>query len=383
MVSGVECLLIANDPTVKGGASNPWSLRKTLRMHEIALHNRLPVIALVESGRRRPAHPEGGLHPGRRGLPQPHPAVGRRHPDDRAGLRQLDGRRRLPARHERPRGDDREAVEGVPGRPAAGQGGHRRGVRRRVAGRRRDARPGVRPGRLTTPSTSRTRSGSAGGSSPGSTGARPPARSTATPQPPRYAAEDLLSIVPPGLKAPFDPREVIARIVDDSDFDEVKPLYGSSLVTGWAQLHGFPVGILANAPRRAVQRRGAEGGPVHPARQPLAHAPAVPAQHDRLHGRRGVRAGRHHQARRHDDQRGVELDRPAHLAADRQLVRRRPLRHVRPGLRSPVRVRLAERPLRGDGRPAAGRRHLHGVPGVRAGPGQAVRRGRRAGGPAR
>ena len=53
--------------------------------------------------------------------------------------------------------------------------------------------------------------------------------------------------MPPGLKSPFDPREVIARIVDDSDFDEFKPLYGTSLVTGWAQLHGFPVGILANS----------------------------------------------------------------------------------------------------------------------------------------
>jgi acetyl-CoA carboxylase carboxyltransferase component len=64
---------------------------------------------------------------------------------------------------------------------------------------------------------------------------------------PRYPPEDLLSIVPPGLKAPFDPREVIARIVDGSDFDEFKPLYGGSLVTGWARLYGYPVGILANA----------------------------------------------------------------------------------------------------------------------------------------
>jgi len=46
---------------------------------------------------------------------------------------------------------------------------------------------------------------------------------------------------------PFDPREVIARVADGSDFDEFKPLYGSSLVTGWAALHGYPVGILANA----------------------------------------------------------------------------------------------------------------------------------------
>ncbi len=46
---------------------------------------------------------------------------------------------------------------------------------------------------------------------------------------------------------PFDPLEVIARVVDGSDFDEFKPLYGSSLVTGWADLHGYPIGILANA----------------------------------------------------------------------------------------------------------------------------------------
>jgi acyl-CoA carboxylase subunit beta len=59
--------------------------------------------------------------------------------------------------------------------------------------------------------------------------------------------EELLGIVPPDLKTPFDPREVIARIVDASDFDEFKPLYGSSLVTGWARVHGYPVGILANA----------------------------------------------------------------------------------------------------------------------------------------
>ncbi len=66
-------------------------------------------------------------------------------------------------------------------------------------------------------------------------------------EPPKYDPEDLLGIVPGDLKAPFDPREVIARIVDASDFDEFKPLYGTSLTTGWASLHGYPVGILANA----------------------------------------------------------------------------------------------------------------------------------------
>ncbi|EUA30055.1 carboxyl transferase domain protein [Mycobacterium xenopi 4042] len=53
--------------------------------------------------------------------------------------------------------------------------------------------------------------------------------------------------MPSDLRIPFDPREVIARIVDGSEFDEFKPLYGSSLVTGWARLHGYPLGILANA----------------------------------------------------------------------------------------------------------------------------------------
>ena len=50
VVEGVECLVVASDPTVKGGTSNPWTLRKTLRANDIALQNRLPVISLVESG---------------------------------------------------------------------------------------------------------------------------------------------------------------------------------------------------------------------------------------------------------------------------------------------------------------------------------------------
>ena len=64
---------------------------------------------------------------------------------------------------------------------------------------------------------------------------------------PLFDADELLGIVPADLRIPFDPREVIARIVDGSDFDEFKPLYGGSLVTGWATLHGYPIGILANA----------------------------------------------------------------------------------------------------------------------------------------
>jgi acetyl-CoA carboxylase carboxyltransferase component len=69
---------------------------------------------------------------------------------------------------------------------------------------------------------------------------------TESPDPPVHDPDELLGIVPPDLKAPFDPREVIARVVDGSRYDEFKALYGPSLTTGWASVHGFPVGIIAN-----------------------------------------------------------------------------------------------------------------------------------------
>jgi acetyl-CoA carboxylase carboxyltransferase component len=64
--------------------------------------------------------------------------------------------------------------------------------------------------------------------------------------PPRYPPEEILQIIPPDPRQPFDIRELIARIVDDSRFLEFKPLWGSTLVAGWAEIYGYPVGILAN-----------------------------------------------------------------------------------------------------------------------------------------
>jgi acetyl-CoA carboxylase carboxyltransferase component len=64
---------------------------------------------------------------------------------------------------------------------------------------------------------------------------------------PRYDPDELLGIAPADFRVPFDPREVLARVVDGSRFGEYKPEYGPSLVTGWASVHGFPVGVLANA----------------------------------------------------------------------------------------------------------------------------------------
>jgi 3-methylcrotonyl-CoA carboxylase beta subunit len=63
---------------------------------------------------------------------------------------------------------------------------------------------------------------------------------------PLYDPEELYGVIPTDTKKPFDVREVIARIVDGSEFDEFKALYGTTLVTGFARIHGFPVGIVAN-----------------------------------------------------------------------------------------------------------------------------------------
>ena len=64
--------------------------------------------------------------------------------------------------------------------------------------------------------------------------------------PPLYPADEILGVVPADIKTPFDARELIARIVDGSEFSEFKPEYGPTMITGWAKIHGYPVGILAN-----------------------------------------------------------------------------------------------------------------------------------------
>ncbi len=63
---------------------------------------------------------------------------------------------------------------------------------------------------------------------------------------PLYDAEEILGIVPANPKTPFDAKELVVRIVDGSHFSEFKPEYGNTLITGWAKIHGYPVGILAN-----------------------------------------------------------------------------------------------------------------------------------------
>ena len=252
VIEGVECLITANDPSVKGGASNPWTVKKIFRASQIAEENGLPTVALVESGGADLPTQKEIFIPGGKLFRDITRSSAAKQPTDRAGLRQLHRRRRLRARHVRLHGDGQEAGQGVPRRPAAGEDGDRRGVRRRVARRRRDARPDQRPGRLPRRGRARRdpdRSADRGAAQLAQ-GVRRSRTSWAEPD---ADPDELLDLIPTDLKEPFDPREVIARICDGVSptngvaFDEFKPLYGSSLVTGWAKLHGRPIGILANA----------------------------------------------------------------------------------------------------------------------------------------
>jgi acetyl-CoA carboxylase carboxyltransferase component len=246
VVEGVECLLVANDPTVKGGAVNPSGLRKGLRAAEIAERNRLPVINLVESGGADLPTQKDIFIPGGRTFRNLTRSSAHRVPtialvfgNSTAGGAYLPGMSDYvvmvagqakvflggPPLVKMATGEDADDEE------LGGAEMHARvsGLADYLAVDEHDA---IRLGRRIVARLNWRKHGPA-------------------PKPdyaePRYDPEELLGIVPTDLKVPFDPREVIARIVDGSDFDEFKPLYGSSLVTGWAQLHSYPVGILANA----------------------------------------------------------------------------------------------------------------------------------------
>jgi acetyl-CoA carboxylase carboxyltransferase component len=246
VVSGVECVIIANDPTVRGGSVNPFSLRKSLRATEIARLNRLPVINLVESGGADLPTQLDLFVPGGRtfrdltelsamGIPTIALVFGN----------STAGGAYVPGMSDYSVFVDRRAKVFLGGPPlvkmATGEesddetlGGA--SMHSRVSGLSdyfaADEQDAIRIGRDIMARINWHKLG------PPPADAHPPA--------PRYDPDEILGIVPADVKVPFDPREVLARTVDGSEFDEYKPVYGTSLVTGWARLHGYPVGILAN-----------------------------------------------------------------------------------------------------------------------------------------
>ncbi|MCG2839530.1 carboxyl transferase domain-containing protein (plasmid) [Sphingobium limneticum] len=247
-VSGRECMILANDSTVKGGAYFPMTVKKHLRAQEIARENRLPCLYLVDSGGANLPH-QADVFPDRdhfgrifynqaqmsaQGIPQIACVMGSC----------TAGGAYVPAMSDETiivRNQGTIFLAGPPlVKAATGEiisaedlggaetHGRKSGVVDHVAESDAHALTIVRDIVATLN--------------------RPKALDIdlQAPRPPLHAPEDLYGIVPQDVRAPYDVREVIARIVDGSELHEFKSLYGTTLVCGFARIWGMPVAILAN-----------------------------------------------------------------------------------------------------------------------------------------
>ena len=246
VVEGVECMIVAHDPTVRGGASNPYTWTKVLRAMAVARENRLPTISLVESGGgdlQRQAElfvPAGRLFHELSALSAAGvPTIALVFGNSTAGGAYVPGMCDYAVMVQN---QAKVFLGGPPlvkmatGEDADDESLGGADMHARTSGLAdylaRDEHECLSLGREIVAHLNWRKLG------PGP---------TEPPDEPLFPAEELLDLAPVDLKVPFDPREVLARIVDGSRFEEYKPLYGSALVTGWASIHGFPVGVVANA----------------------------------------------------------------------------------------------------------------------------------------
>jgi len=252
VVEGVECLITANDPSVKGGASNPWTVKKIFRASQIAEENHLPTISLVESGGADlPTQKEIFIPGGKlfrdltRASARKQPTVALVFGNSTAGGAYVPGMSDYTVMV---KGQAKVFLGGPPlvkmatGEEADDESLGGASMHARISGLAdylaEDELDAIRIGRRIVARLNRRK-----------------ARTEPVPPfvEPDHDADGLLDLIPSDLREPFDPREVIVRLVDGTDpvntraFDEFKPLYGASLVTGWARIHGRPIGILANA----------------------------------------------------------------------------------------------------------------------------------------
>ncbi|HTY98632.1 MAG TPA: carboxyl transferase domain-containing protein, partial [Rhodocyclaceae bacterium] len=247
-VNGVECMIVANDATVKGGSYYPLTVKKHLRAQEIAQQNRLPCIYLVDSGGANlPTQDEvfpDRDHFGRiffnqanlsaQGIPQIAVVMGSctaggayvpAMSDETVIVKNqgtifLGGPPLVKAAtgevvsaEDLGGGDVHTRLSGVADHLAENDH-HALSIARRIVGNLNWRKP--------------------------------VSLDLASPVEPLYDAEELYGVIPTDTRKPYDVREVIARLVDGSEFDEFKTRYGTTLVTGFARLHGYPVGIVAN-----------------------------------------------------------------------------------------------------------------------------------------
>jgi acetyl-CoA carboxylase carboxyltransferase component len=245
VVSGVECVISANDPTMKGGSLNPYGVRKTGRSMEICAQNRLPLINLTESGGADLPYQSEIFVPGGRGFRE----LTRRSAERIPTLCLVFGSSTAGGAYVPGMSDYvvmvKERAKVFLGGPplvkmAIGEendeeqlGGaemHSRisGVSDYLAADERDA---IRIGREIMAQLNWRKLG---------------ASKMLPVEEPLHDPDELLGIASMDVRQPFDVREVIGRIVDGSRFHEFKASYGSTLVTGYAHLHGYPVGIVAN-----------------------------------------------------------------------------------------------------------------------------------------
>ena len=247
-VQGRECMIVANDPTVKGGAYFPMTVKKHLRAQEIAQENRLPCLYLIDSGGANLPH-QSEVFPDRdhfgriffnqaqmsaMGIPQIACVLGSC----------TAGGAYVPAMSDETvivRNQGTIFLAGPPlVKAATGEvisaeelggaetHGRKSGVVDHVAENDEHALLIVRDIVATFNAPKRIDI------------------DLRTPEPPKLGAEGLYGIIPADLRTRYDVHEVISRIVDASAFHEFKPLYGTTLVCGFARIWGMPVAILAN-----------------------------------------------------------------------------------------------------------------------------------------
>ena len=354
-VQGVQCMVVANDATVKGGTYYPMTVKKHLRAQEIAEQNHLPCIYLVDSGgaflpKQDEVFPDRD-HFGRiffnqanmsaKGIPQVAMVMGSctaggayvpAMSDETVIVRNqgtifLGGPPLVKAAtgeevsaEDLGGGDVHTRISGVADQLAENDAHAIHLARRIVANLNR--MPQVRV--AMEPS-----------------------------EEPLYDPAELYGIIPQDTRKPYDVREIIARLVDGSRFDEFKPRYGTTLVTGFARLYGMPVGIVAN--NGILFSESAQKG---------AHFIELCAQRGVplvfLQNISGfmvgpeVRERRDREGRRQDGDRGCDRPGPEGHHADRRQLRGRQLRHVRPGLFAALSLDVAQCAHQRHGRRAGG-----------------------------